>query len=363
MPTNTDATALIVAGSCLAGGVLVGLVLRSLFGRLVRRAADTSMSWDDLGWALLRDLAFPALSIAGLWLAVEVLQPRPPVRGIADRILMAVIILAVAFAVAGLAGGMVRSIAIVRSGVAQSASIFVNITRLVVLIIGVLVLLQSLGVSITPMLTALGVGGLAVALALQDTLSDLFAGVHILASKKMQPGDFVRLDSGEDGYVVDVTWRNTTVRQLAGNIVVVPNARIAGAIVTNYHQPMQDLAVLVQVGVSYGSDLEHVERVTIEVATEVMTEVEGAVPDFEPFIRYHTFGDSSINFTVIMRAGEYVSKYLVTHEFIKRLHARYRAEGIEIPFPIRTVVTAGGGDGQVADRVPVPAARGADGSS
>ena len=92
-----------------------------------------------------------------------------------------------------------------------------------------------------------------------------------------------------------------------------------------------------RLGVSYQSDLEKVEKVTIEVAKEVLQEVEGGVKEFEPFIRYHTFSDFSINFTVILRAKEYVSKYLITHEFIKRLHRRYQQEGIKIPFPIRTV--------------------------
>ena len=97
------------------------------------------------------------------------------------------------------------------------------------------------------------------------------------------------------------------------------------------------MAVLVDVGVSYGSDLEEVERATVEVAREVMDEVQGGVPGFAPFIRYHTFGDFSITFTVILRAKEFVDQYLIKHEFVKRLHRRYRDEGIEIPFPIRTV--------------------------
>jgi small-conductance mechanosensitive channel len=97
------------------------------------------------------------------------------------------------------------------------------------------------------------------------------------------------------------------------------------------------MAVLVEVGVAYSSDLARVERVTIEVGREVMREVEGGVPAFEPFIRYHTFGDSSIQFTVILRTREYTGQYLVKHEFIKRLHQRFRAEGIEIPFPMRTL--------------------------
>jgi small-conductance mechanosensitive channel len=93
----------------------------------------------------------------------------------------------------------------------------------------------------------------------------------------------------------------------------------------------------VEVGIDYASDLHHVERVVIEVGREVMTQVTGGVSEFEPFIRYHTFGDSSIDFTVILRAREFVDQYLIKHEFIKRLHARFDREGIAIPFPIRTV--------------------------
>jgi small-conductance mechanosensitive channel len=93
----------------------------------------------------------------------------------------------------------------------------------------------------------------------------------------------------------------------------------------------------VEVGVDYSSDLIHVERVVTDVGRTVMTEVAGGVPDFDPFIRYHTFADSSVNFTVILRAQEFVDQYLVKHEFIKRLHARFAGEGIVIPFPIRTI--------------------------
>jgi small-conductance mechanosensitive channel len=101
------------------------------------------------------------------------------------------------------------------------------------------------------------------------------------------------------------------------------------------------MAVLVQVGVSYASDLPKVERVTIEVGREIMREVQGGVPTFEPFIRYHTFESSSINFSVILRGQEYTDQYLIKHEFVKRLQKRYHEEGIEIPFPIRTVFLKG----------------------
>ena len=105
----------------------------------------------------------------------------------------------------------------------------------------------------------------------------------------------------------------------------------------NYYYPEQEMAVLVQVGVHYESDLKHVEKVTIEVGEEVMKEVSGGIPEFKPFIRYHTFNDFSIDFTVILRCKEFVDNYMIKHEFIKRLHPRYAKEGINIPYPIRAV--------------------------
>ncbi|MCL4395792.1 MAG: mechanosensitive ion channel family protein [Chloroflexi bacterium] len=213
--------------------------------------------------------------------------------------------------------------------------------------------LQVLGVSITPILTTLGVGGVAIALALQDTLSNLFAGLDILASRKIKPGDYIKLSSGEEGYVADITWRYTTVRVLSNNLVIVPNSRLASSIVTNFDLPSPDLSVLVQVGVSYDSDLDKVERVTVEVAQDVMQHVSGGAPDSTPFIRYQSIAEYTINFTVILRAQTYVDQYLVIHEFIKRLHKRYASEGIEIPFPIRTIYSKGAAAAQSAS-APLP---------
>ena len=217
-----------------------------------------------------------------------------------------------------------------------------------VAVLGLLVILNGLGLSIAPMLTALGVGGLAVALALQEPLANFFAGLFITLAGQIRVGDYVKLESGQEGYVVDFSWRSTRLRMLANNLILVPNAKLAQAIVVNHSLPSPDLAVLVEVGVDYASDLARVERVVVEVGREVMREVTGGVPEFEPFIRYHTFGDSSINFTVILRGGQFVDQYLIKHEFIKRLHARFDREGIVIPFPIRTLAYRTEADGQAA---------------
>jgi small-conductance mechanosensitive channel len=207
-------------------------------------------------------------------------------------------------------------------------------------ILGGLIILDYLGISITPVITALGVGGLAVALALQDTLANLFAGIHILMTKKVRPGDYIQLESGQEGYVLDITWRNTTVKALANNLIIIPNSRLSASILTNFHLPDKETAVLFQVGVSYNSDLPKVEETTVAVAREIMAEIPGGVQQFAPVIRFHTFGDSGIQFTVVLRAHEFVNQYLLKHEFVKRLLERYRKEGIEIPYPVRTVYLA-----------------------
>jgi len=198
-------------------------------------------------------------------------------------------------------------------------------------------MMNQLGVSIAPILTALGVGGLAVALALQDTLGNLFAGIHIILSRQVHVGDYIKLDTGAEGTVADINWRNTTIRAQANNLVVIPNSKLASAIVTNFQMPEPEQSLVIPVGVAYGSDLAKVEQVTIEVARDVQRSVEGAIPEFEPFIRYHTLGESAVQLSTILRIRSFDAQFIVKHEFIRRLHDRYRAEGIEIPFPQRVV--------------------------
>ncbi|MEV5955207.1 mechanosensitive ion channel family protein [Streptomyces sp. NPDC051987] len=343
---------LVLAGIALAAGLLLAFLSRGLLRWLARHAKRTRWSGDDVIVDALRTVVPWAALSGGAAAAAAVLPLTRTVQHHTDQALQVLLIFAATVSAARVIAGLVQSVTQSRSGVAGSATIFVNITRVLVLAIGFLVMLQTLGISIAPLLTALGVGGLAVALALQDTLANLFAGIHILASKTVQPGDYIQLSSGEEGYVVDINWRQTTVRQLSNNLVVVPNGQLAKTNMTNYTRPEQQLTVLVQVGVGYDSDLDHVERVTHEVIAETMTEIAGAVPDHEPAIRFHTFGDSRIGFTVILGVGEFSDQFRVKHEFIKRLHRRYREEGIRIPAPARTVALQQGAVVIPQQRVP-----------
>lgn len=287
-----------------------------------------------------RRLPWLALVI-GAWLAAGYWPLTAEGRVLVDRTAFVVGTVSVTFALAALASRAVDVLAAVLGPALPASSLTRNVAWGAIATIGLLIALNGIGVSITPMLTALGVGGLAVALALQEPLANFFAGLFITLAGQIRLGDYVKLDSGQEGYVADFSWRSTRLRMLANNLVVVPNAKLAQAVVINHHLPSAELAVLVELGVDYSSDLSHVERVVVEVARRVMREVPGGVPEFEPFVRFHTFGESSVDFTVILRASEYVAQYLIKHEFVKRLHERFDAEGIVIPFPIRTVAYRG----------------------
>jgi small-conductance mechanosensitive channel len=155
----------------------------------------------------------------------------------------------------------------------------------------------------------------------------------LTASSRVRPGDFVRLPSGEKGTVVDIEWDVTMIRKLENSLVIVPNSDMAGAQIINYSQPEPNFELAVVVGVSYDSDLEEVERVTIEVAEAVVRDVPGGVSAPSPYIRYREFRGSDIKFEVFMHTQDFVGRNRVKHEFIKRLHRRYEKEGIVMPFP------------------------------
>jgi small-conductance mechanosensitive channel len=233
--------------------------------------------------------------------------------------------------------GLIETYAKKVPALSDSKGVVHIIVRVVVIGLGLLILLDSFGVSITPILASLGVGSIAVALALQPTLENFFSGIQLVADRPIKVGHFIKLDSGEEGYVQKIGWRSTWVKMLPNNTVVIPNNVLVSSRVLNYYYPETEVSIYVEVGVHYDSDLEHVEKVTIEVAKDVLNTVEGGVPEWDPFIRYNKFNDFSIDFKVVLRAKEYVDGYLIKHEFIKRLHKRFGKEGIVIPYPIRTL--------------------------
>ena len=222
----------------------------------------------------------------------------------------------------------------------NSRSIIKGIIRVTLFSVGLLVLLGTLGISITPIIASLGITSLAVALALQPTLENFFSGVQLVIDKPIRVGDFIELESKEQGFVEHIGWRSTWVKMLPNNMIIIPNSQLSKSRIINYFYPERELSVPVEVSVHYDSDLEFVEQVTLEVARKILIDHEWGVDDYDTFVVYHTFDNSSINFTVMLRAKEYFNRFWVKSAFIKALHKRYKQEGIVIPFPITAINTS-----------------------
>lgn len=327
---------LIAIGLVVVASVLGWLFKRYVHIRLKKVAAKTNWRGDDVVLEAVESSSVLWFILGGVYMAIARLPLDPSLMSMIQKVLMVVLILSVSMSMARIAVGLLEMFA-ENNDAFPSTIMISNLVRIVIITVGALVVFQTLGISITPVLTALGVGGLAISLALKDTLSDLFAGLHILLSRKVVPGDLVELDTLQKGTVQNISWRNTIIKDRRNNTVVIPNSRLSTAIMRNFDMPVKQLIARVACGVSYNSDLDHVERVVLEVAKQVQSSVKGAIDNYEPSMIFTAFGESSIDFRVSMGAEDYGGQWAVTHEFIKQIHKRFRKEGIEIPYPIRTL--------------------------
>lgn len=320
-------------------GFTIGLLIQKLITPRIHKFAQKS-KWagDDLIILAISKWIVPWFTVLGIYLGWKRVEMDEKYHRWLENGITIFYILSATIILSKILSGL-TAIRDARSGkISSSSSIIGNIIKVIVYCLGLLMILQSVGIKITPILTALGVGGLAVALALQDTLSNLFAGIQIVSTKKINTGDYIKLDSGQEGFVEDVNWRYTSVRVGANSIFIVPNSKMASLIITNFDYPNREFVFDILVGVDYNSNLDQVERVTIEVIKELQETMEECVPDFAPFIRFQQFGDSSIDLKAFIRVRDFGSQFIVKHEFIKKLKKRYAEEGINIPYPVRTLL-------------------------
>ena len=338
-----DPLQLVVPACLLLGTLTAGYVVKRLLFRALRRwAASTSSKVDEV---LTQSLGGPIIIwslILGIYYATEWLELPARSTQLIERTLLILVIISLTMMAAGMAGNLVRHYGERAQGARPVTTLTQNLAQLFVVLMGLLILLYHFGISITPILTAFGVGGLAVALAMQDTLSNLFAGFYISVAGQVRLGDYIKLNTGEEGYVTDISWRSTTIRALANNLIIIPNSKLAQAIVTNYYLPERRVSLGIPVSVTYDTDPDQVERVLLEEAKSAAGAVAGLLADPAPSVQLIPgFGDSGMSFTLGYCVAEFSNQYQVQHELRKRIWKRFRAEGIKIPYPTRTVYMRG----------------------
>ena len=208
---------------------------------------------------------------------------------------------------------------------------------MIIYAIGGLLMMDVLGINISPLIAGLGLGGLAVALAIQPTLANLFAGTYVMTEGVIATGDYIQLENGLQGYVVEVGWRSTRIRDWHNNLVVVPNSKFAETIITNFQQPTNAVNVYFECGTSYDSDLYRVEEICLEVMDTIIDSHPMAIKEYGKYFAFDNFGDSNVNFWLFVQATDRLGSFVVQSDMMKLLHKRFQEEGIVINYPVRTL--------------------------
>ena len=325
------------------GVMLNRFIQRKMEGRV--KASESEIL--EIFFRAMKGVPIYLCIVIGLYWSVTTSDMPASLEKIFSYVLFAMIVFSITRVCERTLSGFIRLKFYSASDMTQS-TLLDTIFRVAIYASGALIILDYFKISIAPIMAAMGVGGMALTFGLRETLENIFSGLQIIVSKQISVNDYIKLSTGDEGKVIDINWRFITVMPAnEGSVVVIPNKVIANAVTSNFSQPRDDIVVIVPIGVGYESDLEHVERVTIEVARELQIKIDGYEPHFDsegvdrnklaPVVRYQAFNDSSIDFNAVMHVQTFTNQYLLKHEFIKAITKRYREEGINIPFPIRTL--------------------------
>ncbi|MDP2919479.1 MAG: mechanosensitive ion channel family protein [Dehalococcoidia bacterium] len=341
-PTQADFIRWGISAGIFAVFLALAFLSRIILSGIVRLLAHrTKTTLDDLINKSLTGPVFTALIAAGLWIALARLTELDPYDKYIHQGFAVLYIIIAAVAVVRVVNALLTWYGTEVATRTQSdvddrlVPIFKRIADVIIYGIALILILDQLGMEISPILAGLGIGGLAVALALQSTLINFLAGTYVITDAVIRKGHYISMDGGPEGWVEDIGWRTTKLRHWQGNLVVIPNSKLSEAIVTDYEKPEASMLFAIDCGVSYSSDLDKVEKVTLDVARKLLKENPAGAKDFEPVLRFNKFGDSNINFAVVLKGVDRAAQYILKHEFIKELNKRFQQEGIRIEYPAR----------------------------
>lgn len=329
----------------LIGWIASGLVLsRALVAWLAERASRTRNELDDAIISAIRRPLWLIVIVSGIHLWGGLAPLPETLETYVGLFTKAASVFLIVMFTDAFVQGWLHNRAAHSKILATSGGVLRTAAKVLVYLIGILMVLATVGIDVTPLLASLGVGSLALGLALQKTLEDFLAGLFLAADQPVRVGDYVELLNGQSGTILNIGWRTTRLRTRHDNHVIVPNSQMASSTLVNRSMPRSEVLFEVPVGVDYGSDLAHVTRVTLDVAQHVQKEETVADSGYQPRVVFERFGDSSVDFTVWMRAISWEGHFKLQDAFIRSLHTRYAEENITIPFPIRSLDMRSGPD-------------------
>jgi small-conductance mechanosensitive channel len=328
---------IIIPIAIVLGSFLLGFLFERQIVKRIRRVIRAKYSrWDNLILDSFRGISILWFFLGGIYLSLPFIPVNQTALIIIQKGLIAAFLMSFTIVTSRLSVKLLRLYTTRDDGVSPLTSLFEFLINVLIFSIGILIILQSIGVAITPLLTAFGVGGVSIGLALQSTLANLMSGINIITSNKVKLGDYIELKTGEAGYVADVELKYTIIQEITNNFLVIPNSKILSSSFRNFSLPNKEMLIPIEVRISYESDLEKVEAITLQVAKDLIQELTIGISEEEPFIRYGKFDYFSINLVVYLkiREQEHFDHLRVKHEFLKKIHKTYQEKEIQIPYSL-----------------------------
>jgi small-conductance mechanosensitive channel len=319
---------------CLLAGIIIQKYLLKIVHKFTNK---TESQLDDTIVSIIKRPLILWFTILGLMLSTKMLDLGTRVEGIIMIISKIILVISILMVLSKLIIELINYSYKKRNQTVQAASILANIIRIIFSLIGISFILNILGYSLTPIITALGIGGLAVALALQDTLSNLFSGFYITVSRQVRAGDYIQLDNGSEGFVHDTGWRNTTLLLPSNNYIIIPNAKLAQSVITNYSLPNCKASVSLSLRVDCNADIEKIEEMVMDEFVKVSKSIAGIETDPAPGL---AFNPGIQNYYIEYSLGFFVSKYTdrgtILNAVRKAIYIRLIKENISF-FPVQTI--------------------------
>lgn len=211
--------------------------------------------------------------------------------------------------------------------------VFHKFSRVFISIIGLLFILPVWGIQIGPLLTSLGIAGVAIAFALQSTLGNIFGGMSVILDKSVKVGDKIRLDNETMGTVMDVGLRSTKIKTWDGELITIPNGKLADSKILNFMQPEPTVRIVIEFGVEYGSDTSKVRKIVLDTVSKIP----GVLKEPAPKVMMMEMADFALKFRALFWVGNFDIKYDTKALATEEIYNALRRERVGIPFPTRTI--------------------------
>jgi len=315
--------------------ILIGLFIENRLKYWIKKI-DDNIPFGQYSFILksFEGIIFIWFTVGGIALVLPSINLPISLNILIQKILIVIALTMATILASRLAVNSIQVYSLKHETTVSLTSLFEYLTKVLIFSIGFLVIIQSIGIQITALITAFGVGSLSIGLAFKNTLSNLISGVNIIVSRKIRPGDYIKFQNGEEGYVVDVELKYTLIKDIYNNVIVIQNGQIIDSSFQNYTLDNPQMLLPIKIGISYDNDLVKVEAITLTIAENILYIIQGGNKEFKPFLRYDSFDYYGINLTVYLKINEYLDRLLVTHEFIKEIHKVYKQEKIILAFPL-----------------------------